>query len=106
MTLIELPAMSGIEYNHGERIIFCSYCKEKIDTCKCLCAVIRELYKKVDDLEERMNTLLLDNMNFKVLIENFNENSRPYKCPICKGSSFDKKGMMCNTCEGNGIVWR
>lgn len=69
---------------------------------------LQNLKGTVHTLEERMNILLLDQHNLKNLLGSISEeveSRRPYKCPVCKGTTFCKDGMCCIPCDGTGILW-
>lgn len=67
-----------------------------------------KLDKITEELEQKMNVLLLGHHNLKNLLGSLaetRESRRPYKCPACNGRSFCEEGMECNACEGSCIIW-
>lgn len=82
---------------------------------------IIERLENLEDFNKRCiesNPLATIEKRFKELEENFHwiksligqlseeiENKRPYKCPVCDGTTFCREGMHCVPCDRTGIVW-
>jgi hypothetical protein len=63
----------------------------------------------VQQLEERLNILLLEFSIVKNLLEDLcelqtNKMRIPHRCPVCNGG-YDDNETLCHPCDGNGIVW-
>jgi len=102
MSLCQLPENS----HHTIGKCNCGIClAERISKLEIEEIKLKENFK---ELENKYNDLL----NFKNVAFRQYEN-KPHKCPVCNGKGSDSswvepqtiKIVMCNSCEGKGIVW-
>lgn len=80
-----------------------------------LITIVNDLKNLKDDrilIEDRFRILLhqhehIVNMLDDIFDIKMNQLSMkmPHRCPVCNGSRFEESGILCNPCDGKGIVW-